>query len=66
MSRREEILASKRLRKGRAIERLAAAFAHEYSVGYPEQYDAWYDYFTGRREDAEGINLIKLDQPSRT
>ena len=47
-----------RFRRGRAIERLAAAVAQQYSERYPEQYQGWHDYFTGRRKDAEGITKL--------
>jgi hypothetical protein len=49
----------RRLRRGRAVERLAEAFASQYSQGYPEQFDAWLGYFTGRRETVDGIKLIQ-------
>jgi hypothetical protein len=55
-----------RSHRGRAIKRLAGAFAAQYSHGYPEQYDAWLEYFTGRRENAEGINLIKPEDVTST
>ena len=42
-------------RLDQAVERLAAARAHEYAKGYDWQSQDWYDYFTGRRKDAEGI-----------
>lgn len=45
-----------------AIERLASATAHRYSEGYDHQYPAWHDYFTGRRQDAEGI--VTMEPPA--
>ena len=52
-----------RERQALAIERLAADAARRMSEGYDYQYPEWHAYFTGRRDDADGI--VTMQPPAR-